>query len=57
MVHRSGNCVCWKGEQRGKLWTESLAFFSLSDRRESFLVTQLQDKGLSISEPSPWRIA
>ena len=57
MVHRSGNCVCWKGEQRGKPWTESLAFFSLSDRRESFLVTQLQDKGLSISEPSPWRIA
>lgn len=55
MVHRSGHCVCRKGEQRGKPWTESLAFFSLSDKCESFLVTQLQDKGLSISEPSPWR--
>lgn len=54
--------VLGEEEQRGKLWTESLAFFSLFffslfDKHGSFLVTQLQDKGLSISETSPWRIA
>lgn len=41
------------GEPRGKPCGESSAFFSLIDKRESFPVTQLWDKVLNISEPSP----